>query len=76
MGQSRRWSLFESIAGTFIGYAVNFVAGPPLYHLFFGVNVGIGENFGISVAFTIISLVRGYYVRRGFNKLHAYMEKQ
>jgi hypothetical protein len=36
----------------------------------FGVNVSFYDNMQIALFFTIISMIRQYYVRRLFNWLH------
>ncbi|WP_440588844.1 DUF7220 family protein [Geminicoccus harenae] len=35
----------------------------------FGIHVGLAENLGIGAAFTVVSLVRSYVLRRLFNWL-------
>jgi hypothetical protein len=35
----------------------------------FGYNVTIGDSFAIGLAFTVVSLVRSYVLRRIFNRL-------
>ncbi len=36
----------------------------------FGIHVPLATNFAIGGFFTVISIVRGYFVRRLFNSLH------
>lgn len=36
----------------------------------FGFHITMVQNFWITVIFTFISLLRGYYVRRLFNWMH------
>ena len=67
MNQSKISSLFETAFGTFIGFGlamlVNWLAMPWL----FGVQPTATSNFKYVVLFTIVSLIRGYFVRRMWN---------
>lgn len=69
MGQSRWGSLFESFVNVAIGFLVGFAANVIVLPAF-GYPVTLGDAAWISVAFTVISLVRGYFVRRLFNRFH------
>lgn len=69
MSQTSRQSAIESAASTAIGFGIAYVASLIVLPLF-GFPVSHGQNFWITVIFTAISLVRGYFVRRLFNHLH------
>lgn len=69
MSQTSRQSAIETCASTAIGFAIAYVASYTVLPLF-GHNVTHGENFWITAIFTVISLVRGYFVRRLFNHIH------
>lgn len=64
--QSKIQSALEVIAGLCIGFMVSVAAGRILYPLY-GLKVGIGANITLTLWFTVLSLVRGYLVRRLFN---------
>ena len=68
MKQSRAMSLVESAANIVVGYAlavgVQFAIFP-----WFGIRIGIAENLGIGLAFTAVSLVRSYVLRRVFEHM-------
>lgn len=70
MSQSRKWSAVETAAGTAIGFVVAYITTallfPPL-----GLPVSSSKNLVITAIFTVVSLVRGYYVRRLFNWIHS-----
>lgn len=71
MNQSRTGSLIEALANIAIGFGINLAANLVVLP-WFGFNVSAGQAFGIGVVFTVISLVRGYFIRRWFNaKLHS-----
>lgn len=64
--QSRLASLLEAKANTFIGLGINYAAGFVIYPLF-GHSFEWDQLVGITAAFTILSIGRGYVVRRVFN---------
>ena len=65
--QSRRRSLIEAIANVVVGYvlavAMQFMAFP-----WFGLHPSLGETLAIGSLFTAISLIRGYALRRLFER--------
>lgn len=66
MGQSRLESLIEVLANIAIGFLVTMLASPIIYP-WFGVTFTVAQNFGLTLIFTVLSVVRGYIVRRWFN---------
>lgn len=66
MTQTRLGSLIEAWSNTFIGYWLNVVLGLAIYPLF-GASFSFTQNLGIGAVFTVISVARGYAVRRWFN---------
>lgn len=68
MSQSRRHSLIETVAGVAIGFVVSVLASIVVYPAF-GHGFTLGQNIGITIIFTVLSIVRGYCVRRLFNRL-------
>jgi acetyltransferase-like isoleucine patch superfamily enzyme len=66
--QSKRNSAFEATTNVAIGYLVSVLANVLILPLF-GYNVTIGDSFAIGLAFTVVSLVRSYVLRRIFNRL-------
>ena len=66
--QSKLNSAFEAVANVAIGYLVSVLANVLILPLF-GYNVTIGDSFAIGLAFTLVSLVRSYLLRRVFNCL-------
>lgn len=65
--QSRRQSLFEATANVLIGYALA-VLTQILVFPWFGLEVSISETLTIGFAFTGISLLRSYALRRLFER--------
>jgi hypothetical protein len=68
MTQSRKMSLIETLCSTAIGYIVAVTAQVAIFPLF-DINIPLSDNFLIGVIFTIISIVRGYCIRRLFNRI-------
>jgi hypothetical protein len=70
ISQSRLASFIESCANVMIGYWVAIIAQVILFPLFGIHGIGFGKNLAIGAAFTLVSLVRSYCIRRLFNHLH------
>lgn len=66
MGQTKLESLIEVLANICIGFVVTLLASPIIYP-WFGVKFTLAQNFGLTMVFTVLSVVRGYVVRRWFN---------
>lgn len=64
--QKKRHSLIESIANTAIGFGINVTAQHLIFPLF-GIFISWSENLTIAMFFTVISIIRGYVLRRVFN---------
>ena len=70
MNQTRLGSLIETIINTLIGFTVSFFAWP-VAAVIFRIEYTQGQHWGVVVFFTVISVARGYIVRRWFNaRLH------
>jgi len=68
MRQTKRKSLIESIAQTLIGLFTSILIQFVLYPIM-GIPVTIFQNIIITLVFFIVSIIRGYLVRRLFDKL-------
>ena len=68
-GQKKRHSLAESVLNVAIGFGVALLAQIVVFPMF-GMQVSLSDNLAIGAIFTIISIVRSYFVRRLFNFLH------
>ena len=64
--QTKRQSLIETLTNVGIGWFISFIANMSVLPLF-GYNINLTDGVLISIIFTIISIVRGYVVRRWFN---------
>lgn len=68
MSQTKTLSWVEATTSTLIGLAVAFTTQLLVFPVF-GIYVPITTNLYISSIFTGVSVVRGYLVRRLFNRL-------
>ena len=69
MSQPRILSAVESVANVAVGLGVAFMAQLivfPALHI----AVSLEQNVQIAAIFTVVSLVRGYVIRRLFNWIH------
>jgi len=67
--QTRLQSFIESLINVAIGYGVALASQILIFPLF-GIHIPLSDNMLIGAFFTVISIVRGYLVRRLFNKIH------
>jgi hypothetical protein len=71
MNQTRLGSLIEAAINTAIGFVGSILLSLIVYPLF-GHSFTIAQNVGITVIFTVWSIVRNYSIRRWFNsRIHA-----
>jgi hypothetical protein len=68
VSQSRKHSIFESIANVILGYGIAIAAQVSIFPMF-GIHLPLQENLKIGGAFTVVSLIRSYVLRRFFNAI-------
>ena len=68
MRQSRRLSLVEAAVNVALGYGLAILAQALLFPLL-GLAVTLAQSLQIGLAFTLLSLVRAYVLRRLFERL-------
>ena len=64
--QNKSQSLIETLTNVSIGYIISFIANMAVLPMF-GYDINLTDGFWISIIFTVISVIRGYVVRRWFN---------
>lgn len=67
MNQSKAKSLIESATNTVVGLITSFIIQLILYPVL-EIPVSIGQNVIITIVFFTVSILRGYVIRRIFNK--------
>lgn len=72
--QSRRWSLIEAVTSTLVGFLASW-ALQTLLAFAYNKHFTTSENLQWVVFFTLLSLLRGYGLRRFFNWLGSKAQK-
>ena len=67
MKQSRAMSLVEAATNVLVGYVLA-IATQIVVFPWFGIKTGLAEHLTIGLAFVGVSLVRGYLLRRLFER--------
>ena len=64
--QSKKDSLIESLTSTTIGWLIGVILNMLVLPLF-DYNITVIDSLWVSLIFTVVSVVRGYLIRRFFN---------
>jgi predicted Na+-dependent transporter len=68
MGAQTKWhSILESTSNTVIGLITTLIFSPIIYSLV-GIQYTYSQLGAATVLFTVLSIIRGYVIRRFFNK--------
>lgn len=67
MNQSKVDSLLESVCNTVVGFVTGFVTLHLIVNPLFGLATSLRQDLIINAIFTVVSIGRGYSVRRLFN---------
>lgn len=67
--QPKHHSFVESIINVTVGLVINITAQHLIFPIF-GIYISWSQNFSIAMIFTVISIIRSYALRRGFNWWH------
>ena len=67
--QTKKMSLIETVLSVLIGYIVALLSQIVVFPLF-DIEVSLIDNLLIGLLFTVISIIRGYYIRRLFNWIY------
>lgn len=65
MTQPRLVSFYEAVFSTAIGFGLSFVVGQLVFPLY-GWQISASQNLQITLIFTVLSIARGYAIRRFF----------
>jgi uncharacterized membrane protein len=65
MTQTRRMSLLESVTNVVVGYMLAIITQIMVFPLF-GIVTDLSEHLAIGLAFVVVSLARGFVLRRIF----------
>ena len=64
--QTKKQSFIESITNTLVGFVISFASTFLIFPLM-GFESSAGKNIVITLFFTVVSIFRGYIIRRFFN---------
>ena len=67
--QSKKHSTIESLTNTIVGLLTSFAIQLVIYPLL-SIPVTLNQNIIITVVFFVVSFLRGYIIRRVFNKIN------
>ena len=67
--QSKKQSVYESITNVVVGLVISFIIQLILYPLL-NIEVSLNQNIFITFVFFVVSFIRGYVIRRIFNKIN------
>ena len=75
--QTKKQSLFEAITNTAVGFIISLIASFIIFPMV-GIHTTPLQNLGVTIFYTIISIIRSYVIRRWFNraKLVTYPNKE
>ena len=65
--QTKKFSLIESITNTAVGFLISLLVQLIIYPTL-GIPVTLKQNIIITFVFTLVSILRGYVIRRIFNR--------
>lgn len=68
--QSRRQSWIEQLLNTAIGFTISLAVWEWVVKPIWNVHTSFTENLSITCLFTVVSVIRGYTLRRIFNRLN------
>lgn len=66
--QSKKHSTIESLTNTIVGLLTSFLIQLVIYPLL-SIPVTLNQNIIITIVFFVVSFLRGYLIRRFFNKI-------
>lgn len=67
MKQTKKQSFLESLTNTGIGFIISLAATFVIFPLV-GYQTTVSKNIIVTLFFTVVSILRGYIIRRYFNK--------
>ena len=65
--QTKRQSLIETLTSVFVGWLIGVILNLTVLPLF-NYNITVTDSLWVSLIFTVISVIRGYLIRRYFNR--------
>lgn len=66
--QTKLESLIEQVLNVFSGLILSIFVIQPIVFKFYNIELSMSENIGMAVIFTTVSIIRGYFWRRLYNR--------
>ena len=64
--QTKKQSLIETLTSVFVGWLIGVILNLTILPLF-DYNITVVDSLWVSLIFTVVSVIRGYVIRRWFN---------
>lgn len=64
--QTKKQSLIETLTSVFVGWLIGVILNLTILPLF-DYNITVVDSLWVSLIFTVVSVIRGYVIRRFFN---------
>ena len=64
--QTKRQSMIETLTSVFVGWLIGVILNLTILPLF-DYNITVIDSLWVSLIFTVVSVIRGYVIRRTFN---------
>ncbi len=64
--QTKKQSFIETLTSVFVGWLIGVILNLTILP-FFDYNITVVDSLWVSLIFTVVSVVRGYVIRRFFN---------
>lgn len=68
MSQTRTMSLVETITNVAIGLVVSFLSQVVIFK-YYDIHISLAQNLELTLYFTVVSVIRGFALRRFFNSI-------
>ena len=66
--QTRLMSMVETITNVAIGLVVSFLSQVVIFK-FYDIHISLAQNLELTLYFTVVSVIRGFALRRFFNSI-------
>lgn len=74
--QSSRQSMVETLTSTAVGFALSVTVWEFVVKPVWSIDTSFAENISITLLFTVVSIARGYVLRRIFNNMLTHKNKK
>ena len=64
--QTKKQSLIETLTSVFVGWLIGVILNLTILPLF-DYDITVVDSLWVSLIFTVVSVIRGYVIRRAFN---------